>query len=328
MQNPTDIVKKVADELKESADESGIGNIDKFLDELNNINEKAKNGPGDALDKAMACLDNLKDSMKNAMDNPAPGDAICAMWYQEAIKSKLKALSDETENIAQSVKSQSTEIGLAFRDLSGTLTQATDGLATTTKNLTSLPNEVTAISESVSDAGDIVKIDTAHLEQACDISGIDKPLDEIASLKKKLGPTLADPVNESLENLAIFIFSAPDKIKEAFQIPKPLCCIQAVVPSPQPMQDILDKIELLSAINVTPVTEIITKTQDSLEGADVEVVKRSIASFSVKAKAKIDDLSKAIDTAKKGAEAEKKAEELAAKLKASSVSSKSLRKFF
>jgi len=324
MENPVDIVKKVADELKELADKAGVGNVEKIIGELEEIKVKAKRGPGDALDKMTAGVNDLKGSIKNAMDNPVPeGGALslCAEWYKKSIVSKLKALSDEADDIAQLVKSQSNEIGVVFQDLSSSMTEATDGLAETTMKLTGLPDEVTEISEEVKSLDDVKEIDTDSMEKSCDISDLDKPLDNIESLKKKLGPAL-DPLNACLEKLSVFKLDAPKKIKEAFEIPKPLCCFQTVVPTPEPMQDMLDKLELLSKINVHHVVTNIKTTQKELEKADVGVVKEALGTFSEQAKEKIEVLSAAVSAAKSG----DRAKELASKL--SSPPGKSLRKFF
>merc|ERR1719361_970623 len=103
MADPKAAVQKIADEIKEKANEAGLDKADKFMGILTEMKEQAANGPGVIMAFVKAAIEAFKQTMQDAMDDPsslAPASiAACAAWYGNAVEEKLKEIMAEVEKL-------------------------------------------------------------------------------------------------------------------------------------------------------------------------------------------------------------------------------------
>lgn len=305
MPNPTEMVKQVAKELKEKADAAGMDKVDGFVDELEAIKEKAKAGAGDILDKLKESLESFKTKIADALNDPASiaggggAMAACASWYGGAVCAQLKNLSSEVEELVKIMTSQATAVAGPMKEVGEVMGSAMTGLNNTVKGLSKLPKQVQDLADTVKGPDDVAKVDTKPMDKACDVSGLDGPLGALAGLKDKMGPVI-DGIKAAAEKLASFITDAPDKIKNAFNIPQPLCFLQSVLMSNAPplMKELMDKLELLKGIDLTPFVEKIGQMANTLTNINVDTVRDPVTNFGSEAKGKIANLEKAVQAAK------------------------------
>jgi len=299
------MVKKVADELKEKANEAGMDKVDGFVDELEAIKEKAKAGAGDIMDKLKESLEQFKKKIADALNDPASiagsggAMAACASWYGGAVCAQLKNLSSEVEDLVSIMTSQATAVAGPMKEVGEVMGSAMSGLNKTVKGLSSLPKQVQDLADTVKGADDVAKVDTKPMDKACDVSGLDEPLGALAGLKDKMGPVISG-IQEAAQKLASFITDAPDKIRNAFNVPQPLCFLQSVLMSNAPplMKELMDKLELLKNIDLTPFVEKIGQMAKTLADINVDTVKAPVTKFGSEAKEKIASLEKAVQAAK------------------------------
>merc|ERR1712241_1311226 len=97
----------------------------------------------------------------------------------------------------------------------------------------------------------------------------DKPLESLGGLKDTMGP-LAKKVNEGVQRLTDFVGQAPDKIKGAFQVPTPLCCMTSCAMSQAPpvMKDLLTKVDTLQGFDFKPIMDMLEGMQENLGNLD------------------------------------------------------------
>jgi hypothetical protein len=305
MPNPADAVKNIADELKQKADDAGMGAADDFIGKLEGIKDQAKGGAGDIIDNVKKGIDEMKDKIQAGLNDPAAlaggGGALaaCASWYGGKVCQELKGFSSEVESIGQIMAAQGQAVATPMKQLGTTMESTMEGLGKTVKGLSSLPGQVQALSDSVKGPDDVAKIETGPMSEACDVSGIEGPLNSLGSLKELMMPAVQG-IKEAVEKLGDFITNAPDKIKAAFNIPAPLCFLQgALMPNAPPlMTELLSKLEALKSIDLTPFVNMLASLADTIGNLDIESVKKPLTQFGNDAKEKIQDLEKAVQGAK------------------------------
>jgi len=306
--NPADAVKKIADELKQKAEDAGMGAVETFVDKLEEITEMAKKGPGDILKAVMGGFESFKKVLDDAMADPASlapsGGAMvsCAAWYGGAVVAKLKDFADEVTKLFDMLKEMAANMLAPMGALKDGMESAMSGLENSANKLAKLPTMLTKMAADLATPDDVAKIDTDSMKAALDLSGIDGPLSKLNDLKGVLtgdnGPIAA--VKTVVEYLADFITNAPDKIKMAFQVPPPLCFLQSVLMSQAPpmLTTLLDNLELLKKVDLSPLVSMLANVGEALGGMDIEMVKKPLMTFAESAKDQIEDLDKVVKGAK------------------------------
>jgi hypothetical protein len=296
--DPKAALSKIADELKEKADEAGLGNADAFVDKLEDIKETAKKGPGEVMDKVKSVFEDFKKTLDKAIEDPSSiagggAAAACAAYVGNAIVSKLKAIAEEAATIFESIKELGGSLKDAFKSLAETMGKAMEGIMGTVKGLSGLPGEVQKLGETCKGADDVGKIDTAPMKGKLDTSKLGGPLGDLEGLKSSLGP-LIETVKSGMEKLAEFIMGLGDKLREAFQVPFPICCIGA----PPMLADMLKKVDLLKEIKLDSITDALGNVSETVGNLDVSKVKTPVEAFAASAKEKVEDLDKVVSGAK------------------------------
>jgi hypothetical protein len=303
MAYPKAAVQKIADEIKEKANEAGLDKADKFMGILTEMKEQAANGPGDIMDKVKAAIEAFKQKMQDAMDDPsslAPASvAACAAWYGNAVVGKLKDIMAEVEKLFKQLVQVINDMTGPLTDLGKTVDDAVGGIKGTVEGMMKLPTMLGDIAGNVSGPGDVANIDTASMKKNLDTGGISAPLDAISKLKDSMVP-VADGMSGGIESLTTFIQEAPSQIKGCFEVPSPMCCLTSCVMSqaPEAMTTMLDQIDQLSKFDLQPVVDMLKQLVERLSCIDVNTVKEPINKFAEMAGEKVDNLEKVVESAK------------------------------
>jgi len=167
------------------------------------------------------------------------------------------------------------------------------------RHLAKLPSELKKLSSDLDSADDIAKIDTEPMKKCLDISSIDAPLEQLGGLKDVL-ESAVDAVKKGVQEIAKFIEDAPDMVREAFNVPTPLCFMSGMLLSqaPEAMKTMLENIDKLKEVNLDGVVQMLEDTGETICKLDVSKVKDPASSFSEQAGEQIEDLDKVISAAK------------------------------
>jgi len=306
--DPAAAVKEIANKIEEKVKESGLDGCEQFVGTLDTIKGKAKAGPGDLMDKVKGAIDDLKGKVKAAMDDPgslAPGGgglAACASWYASAVIDKLKALMKEIEALFDKLVEVIKNMAGPFKSLGETMENAMDGINKTMSGLTALPKKVTELSNKVKGPEDLTNVDTGGMKKDLDTSGVDGPLSSLEGLKDSMGPMI-DDVKKGIDSLSGFVTDAPQRIKESFQVPTPLCCMTSCAMSnaPPAMMTMMEQVEQLRSFDLDPVVKLLQEMHDKLANIDVAMVKDPMKKFSEMAGEQVDALDKVVSAAKMAA---------------------------
>lgn len=300
---PADQIKKVADDLKESAERNGVDAAEQLVDALEDVKEMAKKGPGDVVDKVKGMIKELMDKLSAAANDPssiggAGPVAACASWYGQQVCNKLKSLAEEIEEMVKGFGS--IDIKGQFKEVGDVMNDAMKGLNQIVKGLTKLPKDVMGFADAAKGGDDeIAKVDTAPMKKAVDVSGLSGPLDALSGLKGSLGPAIKG-VKAALAKLEEFLMSAPDMVRNAFGVPQPLCFLTPMLMSNAPplMAELLEKLDSLKSLDFAPFMKGLKKMADMIGDLDVAAVKGPIEKFAGEAKDKVGDLDKVVAAAK------------------------------
>merc|ERR1712227_606513 len=253
-------------------------------------------------DKTKGAVEGVKKTMSDAMENPsslAPSSlAPVASWYGNEVVKKLKAISEEVEEIFKSMKELAESLATPFKEAAKTMKEAMAGLTQTVKGLSSLPGQLQGLADSVKGADDVKGINTDAMKKATDVSGITGPLDALVMLKSMFAP-LIDLVTKAIGKLTDFVSSSPDKVRESFGMPAPCCCLTPVILSQAPdvMKTLLDGLENLSKLDFQPMTDMISSMADTLGNLDIDKVKGPLEKFAESAKGSVDKLDNVVKAA-------------------------------
>lgn len=275
-------MKEIVEKLKKAFDDSGMASADAFVDKLEELKKMVKEGPGDIMDKVTGAMKDFKESIQKAIDDPsslapAGGMAACAAWYGNAVAAKLKDLADIASKLFESIKELAGQIKKPLEDLSKTMEGAMAGIAGAVKGLAKMPNEVQ----------DLAKVDLAKadkevddIKKCLDVKQMEQPLKDLGGLKEVFGP-LITKVKDGFQLLMDFISDAPDKVKNAFSVPPPLCFLQSVLMSQAPpiMKTMLDKLDMLSGLDTKPLMDMLGNANDSIGSMDVKKVQDPVSAF-------------------------------------------------
>merc|ERR1712137_18831 len=223
----------------------------------------------------------------------------CAAWYGNAVVEKLKALSQKVEDLVKLVADMVTQMAEPLKSLGDTLETVIAALEKSLKKLAKLPKEIKALATDLDSVDDIAKIDTEPMKKCLDISGIDAPLEQLGGLKDVL-ESAVDAVKNGVQEIAKFLDEAPDMVREAFNVPTPLCFMSNMLLSqaPEAMKTMLENIDKLKEVKLDGVVQMLEDTAETICKLDVSKVKDPASSFSEQAGEQLDDLDNVVSAAK------------------------------
>jgi len=303
--SPKDALKKISSELKAKFDDAGMDKVEAFMDKIEDLQEKVKTDPSTIMDQLKKMMSDLQGVLKKAAEDPgslAPsnkGFAACASWYGKSVAGNLKKTADEVAKLTDSMTDLAKNMKTPIAEVSKTLGNVLKELENSLSKLARLPKQILKLGETVDSPDDMAKIDTAPMHKCLDISGIDKPLGNLVTLKDLVGKAI-DAVKAGIRTLADFVMKAPDTILHAFDVPTPLCFLTQQIQNqlPQAGKDMLAMVESMKKIDLQPAVALMESIADTLAAVDVAKIKAPVTKFAEGAKANVDDLDEQIKAAK------------------------------
>jgi archaellum component FlaC len=305
MPNPADGLKEVAKELQEKFEEAGMGAVDAFVDTLDEIKDKAADGPKKIMDATKNQFEAFKKKVEDLANDPsslAPtGGAVALMakWYCNAVAQKLGALKDMIEDLVKQLVDMASKIAEPMGNVGTVIGAAMASLEKTLKKLSKLPAEVGKMAKEIDSPDDIAKIDVAPMKACLNVSGFESPLNDIKGLNDGIAKAIS-LVKDGLAALEDFIKNAADHIRNAFNVPFPCCCCtgSALAQAPQAFTDMMDMVEKLKGVQLGDLSSLLQKTADAIGGIDVAVIKIPVNKFAESAAPSLDKLEKTVQGAK------------------------------
>merc|ERR1719362_1474995 len=205
------------------------------------------------------------------MDDPA---SLAASWYGTTVIEKLKALMAEIVALLDKLLQVIENMTGPFKTLGDTMQDSLTGVNKTMKGLTMFPDTVMALSNKIKGPKDLADIDTVSMKKDLDISGMDGPLSSLEGLSGNMGSTI-DSVKDGIDSLSGFVTDAPQKIKDSFAVPTPLCFITgcAMANASPAMQSMMEQVEQLKSFDLEPVVKLLQEMHDKLANIDIALVK-------------------------------------------------------
>jgi hypothetical protein len=301
MNNPADAMKQISKELQEKFDEAGMGKVEEFVDSLDDLVDKIKNGPGELMKAAEGKVAELKNKVEEIAADPssaAPSGGIlaaCATTYAASVASKLgevAAICEEgTSNLSKMAKDATAPLSQVGDTLTGALQKMEDSI----KALAKLPKLVSKEIAGKDSPDDVAKINTDSMKKSLAGGDVEGPLDSIKSLSGIL-TSVVEIVGRIVSFLAEFIGSVAAKIKAAFDPPFPLCCLSAM--APDALKQMLEMIGKLEEIDLNPIVDTLHNAASKIADIDVDSVKQPMKAFQDSATGLVDKLEKTVQGAK------------------------------
>jgi hypothetical protein len=299
--NPADALKQISTELQEKFDEAGMGEVEDFVDKLDDLVDKIKKGPAELVKSAEKQFSELKDKLEKVANDPgsvAPSGgamAMCAAQYGKAVVSKLGDVASSAEAVGADMAKLATNVVTPLKSVGDKLDGALQKMEDSVKSLAKLPKLVSKEIQGKDSPDDVGKINTAPMKKALSGGDLDGPLNIIMSLAGDL-TNVVELIGRAVSVLEEFIGTAPSKIKSAFDPPFPFCCLSGL--QPEALKDLLNMIEQLGKIDLTPVIDTLRKASEKIGGINVDMIKTPVNAFLESAKDLVDKLDKTVQAAK------------------------------
>jgi len=304
--DPAAALKEISAEVQEKFDEAGMGKVEEFMDQMDDVMAKARDGPGMILKAAQEQVDGIQKKLEAALADPSSlvpsggGVAACAAgYYGGEVAKKLRAVSDDTSGLVAVMTKMAEDVQKPMKDLAEGLEKALSQLEGSVKGLAKLPKLIQQEMQGKDSPDDIAKIDTAPMKKALDGGDMDGPLSAIGGMKDILEGAIA-VLRSGAEALQGFLESAPGAVRHAFDLPAPLCALQSVLMSqaPQLMTDLLGMLDKLQGVSLQPVMDAMNGTMDKVANLDMEQIKAPVNKFMESAKDLVEKLDKTVSGAK------------------------------
>jgi len=303
--DPAAAVKQIATEVKEKFDEAGMSKVEDFMDEMDDIADKAKAGAGALIKSAEDMIDAMTKKIEAALADPkslVPGGgmaACTASCYSKSVQTRLKAFGDDTSALVEALKKVADNVTKPMQELAAGLEQAMGQLEGSVKTLAKLPKLINKELEGKDSPDDIAKINTAPMKKAIGKADLDGPLGILKGMKDLVGAAI-DALKDGAETLEGFLKAAPSTVRHAFDMPGPLRLMQGIIMSkaPQLMKDLLDMIEKVKGMSLKPVMDRMNGTKASLGNLDVSAIKAPVEKFMESAEGLVGKLDGVVSGAK------------------------------
>lgn len=300
--NPSDVLKKISEELKEKFDEAGMHQVADFIDTLEEAVGMIEEDPKLMLNELQDLVEAFKDKIRSALDDPvalAPvgGLAGCGGWYGSNVVGKLRGLSDEAEDLSGTLNELVAQIVEPMRTLGETLNAVLLQLETTIKKLAKLPVELQGLAASVRGHADLAKIDTKAMRGCLD-TGVSRPLGGLSALSGPLKDAIA-AVRDGVETLIAYVRLCPTRVKGCFDVPAPLCFLQGTFTpqAPTSMTDLLDILDSMEKVNLTRLQQVLVVGENMCD-FDPDTLSEPVKKFAESATGHVNDLDELVTGAK------------------------------
>jgi len=299
--NPADALKQISTELQEKFDEAGMGAVEDFVDKLDDLVDKIKKGPAELVKSAEKKFAELKDKLEKVAADPssaAPNGgalAMCAAQYGKAVATKLGDVAKNASELGADMAKLATDVTTPLKSVGDTLDGALQKMEDSVKALAKLPKLVSKEIEGKDSPDDVGNINTGPMKKALNGGDVEDPLNSIMALAGEL-TNVVEIIGRAVAALDEFIGTAPSKIKGAFDPPFPLCCLSGM--QPEALKDLLNMIEQLAKIDLSPVMDTLRNASEKIAGIKVDTIKTPVTTFLESAKGLVDKLDKTVQAAK------------------------------
>mmetsp|Transcript_78800 Transcript_78800/g.189097 ORF Transcript_78800/g.189097 Transcript_78800/m.189097 type:complete len:319 (-) Transcript_78800:63-1019(-) len=300
--DPAAALKEISKEVQDKFNEAGMGKVEEFVDLMEDVQTKAKEGPGGLLKAVQEQVDALLKSIDAAIADPssvAGGGGCMVSWYGGEVAEKLKGFSGETKDLLEDMKKMASKVQGPMKDLSEAMEKAVTQLEGCLKSLAKLPKLINQEIQGLDSPDDIAKIDTAPMKKALNGGDLDEPLAALGGIKS-IVDTAVNAVKSGAEKLEDFLQSAPDTAKRCFDLPAPLCAFQSVLcaQAPELLTELLGMLKKLQSVSLKPILSSLTSTQSTISGLKPSQIKDPVGKFLESAKDLVDRLDKTVAGAK------------------------------
>jgi len=302
--DPAAVLKQISQEVQDKFKEAGMDKVEDFIDTMEDIMAKAKEGPGDMLKGAQSQVDALKNKIEETLANPSSimgdsGAACIAGWYGGEVAKKLRSFGNETNGLVEEMKKMASNMAQPMKDLADALEKAVSQLEASVKNLAKLPKLISQEIQGKDSPDDVAKINTDPMKKALSGADLDEPLKAIGGMKGLLDSAVS-ALKGGMETMEKFLQSAPETVRRAFDMPAPLCALQSVLMSQAPklMVDLLGMLEKLQSVSLEPVMKALNNTTEKVGSLDPQAIKTPVNKFMESAKDLVDKLDKTVSGAK------------------------------
>lgn len=299
--NPADALKQISKEIQEKFDEAGMGEVEDFVDKLDDLVDKIKKGPAELVKSAEKQFAELKDKLEKVAADPgsaAPSGgalAMCAAQYGQAVATKLGKVASNASDVGADMAKLAENVTTPLKSVGDTLDAALQKMEDSVKSLAKLPQLVSKEIQGKDSPDDVGKINTGPMKKALSGGDLDGPLNAIMGLAGELSGVV-DIIGKAVSVLEEFVGTASSQIKGAFDPPFPLCCLSGM--QPEALKDLLSMIEKLGQIDLTPVIETLRNASEKIGGIKVDMIKKPVNTFLESAKDLVDKLDKTVQAAK------------------------------
>merc|ERR1712136_358744 len=173
------------------------------------MGEKAQEGPGEMMEKIKGAVEGVKKTMSDAMENPsslAPSSlAPVASWYGNEVVKKLKAISDQVEEIFKSMKELAESLATPFKEAAKTMKKATDvsGITGPMDALVQLKSLFAPLIDLVTRAiGKLTDFVTSSPDKVRESFGVPAPCCCLTPVILSQAPDVMKTLLDGLENLS------------------------------------------------------------------------------------------------------------------------------
>lgn len=297
------LLAEASTKLEDAARRSGMPGVGNVVEKLDSIKEEAGKGHDGVLKQIVDIFNDFQMTLEKALANPAslaPGGncaAPLAKWYGDKVVQKLGAVKSEGREIIDLFHSLSKTIAELLKEIKKTMKDTMPAISKEIKELLELPTLLTNFATEVEAQGPkaIATLDMEAVNKSLDVAPINEPLDKVDGIKGSVGPQIEE-TQRGVQRLSKFKQTVPNKVKNAFNV----CpCVPVTNHAPPVMQELLQKLDNLKTIDLTPLIDMLTNMKTHINKFDAQKCKGPLEDYSTRAQEILHPLSDAVEEAKK-----------------------------
>lgn len=226
-----------------------------------------------------------------------------AKAYGTEVAKRLTQLQSEGTQILAQVSAIPGQIEEVSKK-TGEVKEALIGVGKDINELIELPNIFKKMAAEIKTVDDVLKIDDKPLQEAADVSAIQKGLDSLHAGIDVIKPTSKE-VQKVMTSFTAFVQQAPKRIEKAFS--PSVGCIPTsffMPETPKAATDLMEKVKDLEKFDLKPVVEALRNATARLEGVHLDSVSGPVTDYAKTAREELDQLNSVLGPIKQAQKAE------------------------
>jgi len=300
-QAPHVAVTELATQLQDDRFKSNMKDANNLVDKVEEIKNGASNIPEKPFEQMKNVVCSWRDSIEYALnESMATGDmAMCSWWFNPKVELKLKDLFEEFKGAEDAFAAIKQE---AFQELIGKMVRAMNTITPAVKELYGLPDKLQIIADQATSSKSRPVADTSSMKECLKTDAeMNTSLQDLKHCQTRL-PQLVRSALFNYNKLSEFFSAAEDRIRDAFIVPAPLCCMSGYVMD-QPHVAVSELMEHTekgqnSLGDLKQFTDVLDGLQQALIGLDLSKIGDAVQQFSLMAKPRLEQLDKLVDESK------------------------------